>query len=290
MYDRKLWRVKAQFFQSTAALCLALFLCTPKLNSTTVIAFVRHDRIVIAADAKSSITKGDGFQFVKTCKIYQTGSSFVAFIGMDEDDNLGGFTSSDIARKNILLTVQGHAEAFAEEAKGPFLKSMQRAYQVASLNVAARKQYQFEFGGRVPLVALFLGIEQGASVFESIDMVKVEDAHGRPVGVDVEKHSCPGDGCPEAGRVRTLWAGHVDAARAEYKRMEALHDPRLEDDVVTLRHLVEIEITAVPHEVGPPVAVLLIDAAGGHWIIDGECGPSAHKPKPQSKPKKPTGH
>jgi hypothetical protein len=275
--------VKARAAKNMAALWLALGLCCPNLTSTTVIVFVRPDRIVIAADAKSRIfKKNGGYRTPQICKIYQSGSSFVTFIGMDEDDDIG-FTSSDIAERNIMLTVKGHADAFVADATGPLLQSMQRAYQKAPLG-----QYKAVFGARSPLQAIFVGIENGRSAFEAVNMVKVEDAHGRPIRIESERTDCPGNSCPTTKEAGVLWGGFVEAAQAEYKRMKATHDPRLGDDAATLRHLVETEITARPDWVGPPVAVLMIDASGGHWIVDGKCRPSAEKSKAQSKPQNPT--
>jgi hypothetical protein len=274
-------KIKAQAGRKVAAFCLALTVCSPRISSTTVIAFVRTDRITIAADAKSAITNAGGrFRFAQTCKIYQSGTSFFAFAGTDQDDAIG-FISSDIAKKNITLSVKGRAEAFAEEAKGPLLKSIQRAHRVLPPDV-----YQIISPGGIPLVALFIGIEQGASVYQGVDMVEVDDASGQPIRIDTRMRGCPGDFCPGPGKTRPLWMGQNMVAQAEYERMRATHDPRLGDDVATLHHLIESEIAVHPDFVGPPIAVLTLDGSGSRWEINGKCGQPAQKPKVKSKPRK----
>ncbi len=44
-----------------------------------------------------------------------------------------------------------------------------------------------------------------------------------------------------------------------------------------MRHLIELEVSAMPGEVGPPIAIVMIDKDGAHWISQGVCKPKYQK-------------
>jgi len=264
----------------------SLFVSCPLLNSTTIIAFIGEDRILIATDAKSSISNSEGhFNHVKICKIYQSGDSYFAFQGFDQWDDIN-FTSSEIAKKNTMLTVEGRAEAFAREAKAPLLTALQFGYRVRNEGNNF-PIYQALIGSpKYPLIALFVGMESGSSVFEEVKMVKVVDSHDRPIRIDTEIQNCPGNFCPPKGKLASFWLGETDAAKEEYSRMLARHDNPMKDLVATLRHLVETEIAAVPSTVGPPIAILEINKSGSRWVVGGECAKVTNTPKVKPEPRK----
>src|SRR5712691_10808841 len=93
-HDRGLinWVIASSLYGATMV-SIAL-LSPPEISATTIIAFVRADHIVMATDAMSIVFNNVEVQRVKICKIYQSGSSFFAFAGIDQDDSIG-FVSSD---------------------------------------------------------------------------------------------------------------------------------------------------------------------------------------------------
>jgi hypothetical protein len=278
---RDAW-IKANPVRWIIALWLAVFSFTSRLNSTAIAVIVRPSRIVIAADAKSVLTNSSGSSSAQICKIYQAGASFFAFSGMDQDDNIG-FVSSEIAKRIAAPSIKARAEKFAEDVRKPLLESLQRSYRVAP----SRDEYRKLFGGEFPLAAIFFGMEQGISIYEAVQTTKIEDASGKPIRIDTEIRVCPGLLCPEPEHSRLMWLGETTAAQNEFGRMRAAGDSRLGDDVAVVRHLVETEIAARPDIVGPPVAVLVLDATGSLWVVNGECGKLKGEQERQPNPKKP---
>jgi len=108
-------------------------LSPPEISATTIIAFVRADHIVMATDAMSIVFNNVEVQRVKICKIYQSGSSFFAFAGIDQDDSIG-FVSSDLAKRGMVLNLKGRSEQFAADVKAPLLESLQRVHKTSRQN------------------------------------------------------------------------------------------------------------------------------------------------------------
>lgn len=278
--------VRANNFQSwaptkansrKALLFLLVFTFAHPLAATSIPVIIRTDRVVMATDAMSMITKSYGWKRIKICKIYRTGDTFFTFAGLDQDDDIG-YVASQIAKEDSTLNIKARAERFRGKVQRPLLASFQRAYK------ASPEKYRFFFPNRVALAALFVGIRDGKTVFYALNFSRIEDGSGKPVGLDVQEYSCPGDFCPKPGTAKTIWMGESEAIKIEYDRMAHSNDPRLNDDVATVKHLVETEIAASPSDVGPPIAVLTIDNTGGHWNVDGCCNPSKknHKTRPSA--------
>jgi hypothetical protein len=264
-YRFRKW-VNMHSLYKVAALSLAL-LSPSQLGSTAILAFIRSDRIVIATYAMSTLIHSTGgVGKTKICKIYQSGSVFFAFAGLDQDDNIG-FISSELAKKGTALSLKARAEQFARDVKSPLLQSLQGLYG------KSRQMYQKAIPGSNALEAIFAGMEGGGASFYTIEMNTVEGANGRPIGLTVATHSCPGDACPtKTESVMPIFMGDWEAANHEYMRMRDAGDKRLVDDVATLTHLIKTEILASPDLVGPPVAVVTINSFGAYWNPQGECG------------------
>jgi hypothetical protein len=259
-----------------------LFIST--LNSTSVVTIIRPDRIAMAADAKSIVGYRNGPVTLYICKIHESGNTFFAFSGMDQDD-ITGFSASVLAKRGEMLGmgIQVRAEKFAAEVKEPMLRSLQRQYR------SAPREYGKIYGpiDNPVLEALFVGFEHDASVFTLVEVLRVEDAYGKPIGVSVRPlRGCPGNSCPTKEYPKVVYGGVRDEARAEYRRMGAIQDKRLNDDAATVQHLVGTEIAADPSRVAPPVAVLVIDSSGSRWRAEEKCGQDKKKPtnQPQRKP------
>jgi hypothetical protein len=219
----------------------------------------------------SILTNNVGVQRIKICKIYQSGSSFFAFAGMDQDDRIG-FVSSEIAKRGMMLNLKSRAEQFTKDVRAPLLRSLALLYETS------RQIYQQEIPGDVALTAIFVALEGGRASFYLIQINKVEDSVGKPIDLKIEIHSCPGDACPaNTDKPFPIWLGNWQAARKEYERMLTFRDTRLSDDVTTLRHLIEMEIADEPEKVGPPIAVATIDALGAHWSPGGKCSSPQNK-------------
>jgi len=265
------------YSRKSIAVLFAL-MCLPRVTATSIPVIVRTNRIVIATDAMSMITKSYGYKRIKICKIYRTGNTFIAFAGMDQDDTTG-YVASRIAKENSTLSIRARAEQFRDRVQKPLLESFQSAYKGSPV------KFRAYFPGNFALAALFAGIENDRAVFYVFNITRIEDANGYPVAINVEEHSCPGDSCPQPDIAKTIWLGESEAIRAEYPRMARSKDARLSDDVVTLKHLVEVEIAVHPDVVGPPIAVLTIDRNGGHWNVDGCCNQGKKKAEPESRAK-----
>lgn len=252
----------------------ALTVCALRLSSTTVVALVTRQRITIGADAMSKVYGGKRIKVLRICKIYEAGSSFFAFAGMDQDDDTG-FVASTLVDKRAMLNVRARAERFAREIKKPYLKTIQRFNKD---NPRIKDAFRQRFSEHA-LQAIFVGSEAGIPVFNTVE-VNVET---NPLRIETVIHGCPGDFCPLAGQIKDIWLGHFDDGEREYQRMLATHNALLKDDAATVEHLIDTEIAAVPKSVGPPVAVLIIDNSGSHWFTEGKCGGVTEKTKRQSK-------
>jgi hypothetical protein len=179
----------------------------------------QHDHITIAADAKSLIFGPRGSFTVPVCKIYQSGNSFFAFTGMDQDD-ASGFVASVLAKKTGVTNLRGRAKRFAQDVKAPFLEVIQKLYREMP-----RDKYREFFGASMPpLEAIFVGVEQGISVFQVVDVLLKVDKQGEPIGIGTTIIGCPGTLCPLAGNFRFLALGGAVAAGTEFNRMRATND------------------------------------------------------------------
>ncbi len=236
----------------------------PSLHPTTVVAIRREGKIVLAADSKRIQGKGFGVEAVKVCKVQRSGNILFAFAGIT-NDGLSGFSTSKIALKGKAKTIQLRAAEFVETAKGPLLRAAQRAHREAS--EAEYRQY-FGLNNTTILEAIFVSMENHAAAYQYIQFKKVEDALGNPIQIDTEIQSCPGNSC---GKTQLVPMGYRDEATAKYGGMIA-QGWGPDDDVPFARRWVEAEISAQPDEVGPPVAIVVMDDAGVHWIDKGECG------------------
>jgi hypothetical protein len=90
------------------------------------------------------------------------------------------------------------------------------------------------------------------------------------VRIDISTRSCPGIPCGNTGHPIIISTGQEDAIRSE---INSLSRPGglPANDAETARHLVEMEITARPDKVGPPISIVQINNSGARWINKGVC-------------------
>jgi hypothetical protein len=86
------------------------------------------------------------------------------------------------------------------------------------------------------------------------------------VEIDVIRDGCP-DG-PNCGSIQYEGLGFHDEADRILKNDRAMWN-RSPKDII--EYLIGAEIKALPDDVGPPVSIIGIDAAGVHWISKGAC-------------------
>lgn len=257
-------RITANSVCRAMLLWLTFVVSVRALNATSIVVIIRPDHVVIASDATSTIIHGQRIHKVSICKIYQTGTTFFAFSGWDQEDSTG-FSASEIAERGSFLTLDARAVRFEKDVKQPLLRALQKYWGDTS-----NANYQ-KYVPRIALNAVFVGFENGFLMFQELDFTQLKNAQGKPIRIDTVRHGCPGDSCPARGHQKTLLLGQGTAATAEFQHMTAARSTLLSDDTATARHLVEIEIADQPDSVGPPVAVLLIDRDGGRWIAPGQC-------------------
>jgi hypothetical protein len=91
---------------------------------------------------------------------------------------------------------------------------------------------------------------------------------GGNIEIRISRRECPGK--PGCGNSQSLLFGYHEEADRETRGNSDLWTMAGGPEAI-IRHLIRLEITAKPDEVGPPIAIAQIDSTGIHWIDKGAC-------------------
>ena len=115
---------------------------------------------------------------------------------------------------------------------------------------------------------VFVGFEKGAPAVVGLSFI-IDDLNAPDLNVSVKQHSCPGD-C-----VKGYDAYFVPQdLRAQF---ETRHPDYAIGDGATVAHsaetFVNLAIGEQPLDIGPPIAVLIVDSLRTQWLKSGACAP-----------------
>jgi hypothetical protein len=112
---------------------------------------------------------------------------------------------------------------------------------------------------------IFFGMEKEMPVVAWVAFLAGEDANGQ-IKVSVSRvHADDALACPEHAPACGFAVGSNKAIRS-YMAKNFWGD----DLVGDVGRFLQLEIDAVPAEVGPPIRILKIDSDGPHWVQNGE--------------------
>lgn len=228
-------------------------------SGTSIIAIKTKDRVLLVADSRIQDAVGltiNGYE--SACKIYQYGSIFAAFAGLEHA--AGGFDPSGDVRRVAREggSARQVADRFVQYEKGQLIELATRL-KAKGDPALARPEFQ---GTRSILEAVFVGKEGGKLALYFAGFLLHPGRNGFTVETNVPGESCSGE-C-------LLPLGH----RKEIQAYRATHpDPPMKDLKYALS-LIQIEVKGAPEDVAPPFAALEIqEGHAPHWVAgyQGEC-------------------
>jgi hypothetical protein len=238
-------------------IALAIFLFPVSADATSIVLVRTPVLIVIAADSKPTY-KGRP-EASTVCKIYRSDDVYFAIAGLEHDSGRG-FYPKDLVAAGVKASEGFETRvARAEEfLSSNFLLEMER------LEAEDPDQYKFAIAGAGPqLTVAFAQMEKGVPYFAVRGFQYYDSPSPR---VERSRADCPGRECPN-GEVRIEYLGE---SRAIQRYLA--NGVEQTDAAAFARKLVELEIQDSPFDVGPPIALLRIDASGPTWISnDGGC-------------------
>lgn len=246
-------------------LIVVIFLAA-RCAGTTVVLIRTPDRLVVGADSLfvkwQNIT---GPRATYACKLHKEQSIFFAISGMGIVYSATSFSaeqlvrdaisSSDSMREAAARFMHASIEPYARVAKAMRTEDPEGWHLV--------RQYH---GTGITLLVIFFGLEHGVPTYAIVGF-RVSTGSRPRVSADIA--SCPGRACEgSVNGESSLVLGESDAA---YRRIggaaqvlfSRFHNAN--GDLRTVKQLIALEASAVPHAVGGPVHIVTVDAAGEHW-------------------------
>jgi hypothetical protein len=280
------WRVYSH-------VAVIIFLLLP-LNSysTTIVAILSNNTVVIAADSREIITGIPGARPISGCKLsvvdnfaWSTSGTFRVFSRdpgtgaaktiYDMNDFIGG-----IAKRQD--TQEAKIERFDSSINNAIIS------EAKELQRTSPQTFDTYSNGRVFLEVLLIGFQHGRVTISHREYGLGVSKGKIAVGQNDWKPNCPGGGCrnPQA-----FFTGEREALN----KFIGLHPEVLRStDIDYLRKVaigfVQTEIDAAPEKVGGSIETATIDGNGIHWGGNNTICPNGKQPsKATVKPNKSTG-
>ncbi|HAM50308.1 MAG TPA: hypothetical protein DCP92_06290 [Nitrospiraceae bacterium] len=246
---------------------MVLFLISSTAFATSIVAIRNNDEIVIGADSKTTLTQmsdsvGEQGSVAK-CKIVQAGNFFFASAGsagigpLESSGNLDPeFNLKEVIAKGL----RGNAR-IADKVKNLEKILVGNLSQIAE---KARQDNAAFFIERFVDHTIHTFIIAGVDNDQLVLLVRTFKLIISPSGslsFEIGRFTCPGD-CDSP--FITLFEGQTEAIRT-YLQVNRYFLYRT-DPITAVRSLVDLEISANPSFVGPPVDILRITRTGTEWI------------------------
>ena len=235
---------------------LSILCCCP-LRGTSIVAVRTPNAIFIGSDSK--MIDGDGGDAGRVCKIL--GYKGIYFgIARIWSSPAQGFSVASVATD--ALNSNSNLESKVTHFEKLLVHPLERL--LISLRAADAARFQRELDGRSAIDTLFVGFEGGYPVLLFRSFV-VRNRTSRGVTLRIKREECSRD-CSEALAYVALGQHEViDEALAENPDFWKIGFAE------AIRKLINLEISAKPNFVGPPISILTIDKNGPRWIEQGAC-------------------
>jgi hypothetical protein len=132
-----------------------------------------------------------------------------------------------------------------------------------ALKATDPRRFQRELEGQSAVDTLFVGFEDGYPAFLLRSFI-VRDGASHSITVRIRREDCARD-CSEVAYVALGQHEAIDKALAENPEYWKIGFAE------AIRKLINLEISAEPNFVGPPISILTIDKSGPRWIEQGAC-------------------
>jgi hypothetical protein len=239
---------------------IALYVFINEAQATSVVAVLTPTTIVLGADSK--LIRGDRSDTRTVCKIGVSPNVFWGDSGILEVP-IRNFSVDQIAGESMATV--GNLEtriAHSEVAIMPRLTEILNAAKAGNPPDWFRRNYEKQ----AALEIVFAGFQHGIPHLYLRNFVAQSDPISGKVSVEIRRSDYPNAAFPES---TVVLLGRHEAADSELSRNQTIW--RHYGLPGGVRHLIAIEIAAVPDEVGPPIAMIEIDKDGSHWISEGRC-------------------
>lgn len=235
--------------------CLSLVgltaLCVSAGSATTLVAVWSPTQVLLGADSSVVTDLVTGTTTGSACKIGQQKQTFFAFSGL-VDDRATGYRADALARQAMMQSgsMDERLSRFLELAREPLTRS------VKLVRHDSPARYKFLQQGHPVLQVIFASAEQGRPA------LSIAGFRLTPDGVLTSFSNTIAEGDDGRGP-RIVYAGQQSKIR------EYLHDHRdwytgTQPDLV--RNLIQLEESDSEGEVGGPVDIVRLTAAGAEWI------------------------
>jgi hypothetical protein len=233
-------------------------------NATSVVAFWTPDSLLIAGD--SLLTTPDHKANMTVCKVGVTNAGAVwGASGIWKDEELGFSLDSVLSESlSASLPPDDQIDAIVSLVTPPISA-------IVLATFARHPRYYKEYMNDRDALQLVLGAyRNGGTILRGISFhvsTIAEPSGFRPL-VSIVRIACPGNSCPAP---EGTW-GLIS--------MLGQHDAIDKADPTVLRRkgtlaaaisMVNMEIDAVPSDVGPPIAAVEVSANGSRWLRGGAC-------------------
>ena len=239
--------------QISCLILIALASCTAA-RATTIVVARSSTEIVIGADSKVTNSYGRSLHN-ETCKIQQVGSLFLAYEGLLRDKRTG-FSVADISRRALQVRPDASVADRVSILTGLLTSAL--VTELIEVRRNSPDEFRQKLEGQTFLRIVIAGFEKKKpAVYVRQFRMAI---FGGKMAVTVIPDDCSDD-CK--GEVVTRFLGETAAIDGLPDETPGFWSAGLTDGV---RRLIEMQITARPDYVGPPIDIVRIDAKGATWI------------------------
>jgi hypothetical protein len=225
---------------------LSCCLISQVASATTIVIIRTHNMVVIASDSKAQYQGDQGSPQV--CKIAKQNETYFVVAGLVHDTYHGFLANRTVA------SAIARGTTFEEQANAVAVDLQQELEKELSvLRADDPDGFKFAVTGDVPSSIALVAVEGGVPKVVVFSFV-IDKASGK---LTVVRDSCPGS-CP--GEDFIVQMGRAFSSQEVAK----VTGPPTR----IARTLVEMQIGKDPQNVGPPIEVLELRAAGPEWIQD----------------------
>ena len=227
------------------------------LNATSIVAVRTPNAIFIGSDSK--MINGDGGEAGNGCKILSSNGVFFG-IARIWSSPAQGFSVASVAAEGLnsngdLVTRLTHFERLLVHPLARLLMS---------LKTTDPERFQRELEGQSAVDALFVDFETGYPAL-LVRSFMVRNGASQSITLRIKREECSRD-CSETLAYAALGQHEaIDKALAENPDLWKIGFAE------AIRKLINLEISAAPSFVGPPISILTIDKSGPRWIEQGAC-------------------
>ena len=242
---------------------LSVLCCCP-LRGTSIVAVRTLDAIFIGSDSK--IIDGDGGDAGNACKI--VGFKGIYFgIARIWSSPVQEFSVASVAADT--LNSNSDLESKITHFENALVPPLERLLMALKTTDPAR--FQRELEGHSAVDTLFVGFDGDYPVLLFRSFI-VRNSTSQRTTLRIKREECFRH-CSEALAYVTLGQHElIDKALAENPDLWKIGFAE------AIRKLINLEISAEPNSVGPPISILTIDKDGPRWIEQGACPTSQPLP------------